>query len=168
MSNWREETDPQAYIDTPIDATYPRRAIYYALQALWFDDLPTILYLQGLGRHFELTWTHGWYYNSLYPGGYYYHRWKSLTHFGDVSSSAAYGIADGAVDTFDAAFVSAHWSSPALGYGFHTVADVNGGIGALTGGLTGPVRGMPDGKVDIVDLGLISAYWDLPAGPSHP
>jgi peptide/nickel transport system substrate-binding protein len=168
MTNWREETDPQAYIDDPIDSRWPRRAIYYALQALWFDDLPTILYLQGLGRHFEQAWTKGWYYNSLYPGGYYYQRWKTLTHFGDVSSSAAYGRQDGAIDTFDASFVSAHWSSPVSLYGYHPTADINGGIGATTGGLTGPIRGMPDGKVDIVDLGLISAYWDNPLGPSHP
>jgi hypothetical protein len=182
MNNWREETDPQAYITNPPDTRWPRRSIYYALQAYYYDDVPSVPLIQPVGRHWEIAWMRGWYYNPLYGGSltpgidstgpstptlYVYHLWKALTHFGDVSGPT-YGIADGKVDSYDAAFISAHWSSPALVYGYHPTADINGGIGATTGGLTGPIRGMPDGKVDIVDLGLISAYWDNPLGPSHP
>jgi len=158
----------------PPDTRWPRRSIYYELQAIWFDDAPTILNLQGIGRHFEQAWVRGWYYNSLYPGGIYYHYWKAQTHFGDVSSitppvgTGIYGIADGLVNTYDAGFVSAHWTDPISTYGYHVVADINGGVGGTTGGLTGPVRGMSDGVVDIVDLGLVSAYFDSPQGPSHP
>jgi len=151
----------------PPDTRWPRRSIYYELQALWFDDVPTVLTLQGIGRHFELAWVRGWYYNSLYPGGFYYHYWKADTHFGDVSG-ATYGISDGAVNPSDSGFISAHWSAPISVYGYHVVADINGGLGGTTGGLSGPVRGMSDGLVDIKDLGLVSAYWDSPQGPSHP
>jgi hypothetical protein len=152
----------------PPDTRWPRRSIYYELQAIYYEDTPSIPLVQQFGRHYEQAWMRGWYYNPLYPGIYAYHLWKALTHFGDVSSPTHYGIADGIVDLFDSAFISAHWSFPTTLYGYHPVADINGGIGATTGNLTGPVRGIPDGRVDKADLDLVSAYWDSPPGPSHP
>jgi len=117
-----------------------------------------------LERHWERDWMRGWYYNSLYPGEYAYHRWKAVTHFGDANN-------DGAVNIVDVSYISAHWyPGPPIGLlGYNPNADINGGTGGVVCGGSGPVKGIPDGKVGILDLALVSAYWDgPPSGPSHP
>ena len=76
----------QAYSNSTIDALIDqgiatpngpaRQAIYHTLQVDIVQDEPSIPISQPVGRHFEIDWVNGWYYNPIYPGGYYYNRWK--------------------------------------------------------------------------------------------
>jgi hypothetical protein len=142
----------------PPDLTWPRRSTYYELQRLYYDDAPGVCLVQAAGRRYERDWLRGWYYNPIYPGSDYYHLWKALTHFGDATNN-------GAVDLFDAGYVSGHFSAAGLPY--NPAADMNGGKGGLTG--VEFIRGMGDGTVDITDIGLVSAFFDgPPQGPAHP
>lgn len=141
-----------------IDSRWPRRSVYYELQRIYYTDVPSITIAQPVERHFERDWVRGFYYNPMYPGLDYYHMWKAVTHFGDVNN-------DGHVDVSDLAYVSAHFTAAGLPY--NIAADINGGLGGLTG--KEYQRGMPDGVVDIADFALLSAYWDgPPQGPAHP
>jgi hypothetical protein len=55
----------------------PARAkIYYDLQVAVVQDVPSFPISQPIGRHFEVDWVNGWYYNPVYPGYYYYTLWK--------------------------------------------------------------------------------------------
>lgn len=49
-----------------------RAAIYAELNKLFFDNVPTILLSQGMGKHFEQRWVQGWYNNPIYPDYWYY------------------------------------------------------------------------------------------------
>lgn len=151
----------------PPDSRWPRRSIYYELQALYTEDIPGFGLDQAVGRGFQLAWNRGYYYNPVYPGIYAYHRWKAVTHFGDANN-------DGVVNVVDGATVSASWSKPSptspLGpLGYRTQADLTGGTGGTPDAGVGNIVGIPDGKVTVVDASLISAYWDgPPKGPQHP
>lgn len=148
----------------PPDTRWPRRSIYYELQAIYaIDDIPSITLVTAIGRHWERDWVRGWYYNPSYSGEYVYHLWKAKTHLGDANN-------DGNVDIVDIGVLSAHWSGPPTGsLGYNPMADLTGGCGGTSGGLSGQVVGIPDGRVDVVDVALINAYWDgPPIGPSHP
>ncbi len=46
------------------------------LTKIYYEDIPSIIVYQPLGRHYERTWVHGWYYNPIYPGVYAYPLWK--------------------------------------------------------------------------------------------
>jgi peptide/nickel transport system substrate-binding protein len=157
--------DPTSHI--PPDTRWPRRSIYYELQALYVEDVPGFCIEQVIMRRWEQAWMRGWYYNPVYPGIYAYHIWKAKTHFGDANN-------DGVVNVVDAATISASWTKPTptspLGpLGYKTQADLTGGIGGTVGGGSGLVAGIPDGKVNVVDAALVSAYWDgPPQGPKHP
>ena len=140
-----------------------RQQIYYDLQAIYHNDVPSVPFAQPVGREFERTWMRGWYNNPIMPGHYIYHRWKALTHFGDANN-------DGLVDVTDFGAISAHWSGPPSGsMGYALQADLSGGIGGTTGSLSGPVLGIPDGTINIIDISMVSAYYDgPPAGSLHP
>lgn len=131
-----------------------RQQIYYDIQALYHNDVPSVPLVQPVGRQFERDWMREWYYNPVYQGQYVYHTWKAKTHFGDINN-------DGKVDMFDAAQISAHWyPGPPVGpEGYSPNADITGGVGGTTDSLYGPVAGIPDGKVDIADAVLVSANW---------
>jgi len=168
MNNYDAEEialDPMSHI--PPDTRWPRRSIYYELQAIYVEDVPGFCLDQQIGRHWEQSWMRGWYYNPVYPGIYAYHLWKATTHFGDAND-------DGTVSVADAATVSASWTKPTpvslLGpLGYKTQADITGGTSGVVGGGAGQVAGIPDGKVTVVDSALVSAYWDgPPQGPKHP
>ncbi len=168
---WQQYSNPtvdslvESGINTPDGSA--RQQIYYDLQEIYFDDVPSVTIVQPLGRHFEHDWVRGWYYNPIYPGFYYYQAWKAETHFGDADN-------DGTVDVADSATVSASWTKPSptspLGpLGYRPQSDLTGGTGATTGGGYGLVAGIPDGKVSVVDQALVSSYWDgPPQGPQHP
>jgi len=49
-----------------------RREIYYELQKIYFEDCPSVMLYQPVGRHYERDWVQGWYYNPIYPGVYFY------------------------------------------------------------------------------------------------
>jgi len=46
-----------------------RRSIYYQLQWIYHEDVPSVPLYQELVRHYERDWVHGWYYNPVYPNG---------------------------------------------------------------------------------------------------
>ena len=46
------------------------------LTKIYYEDVPSVILWQALGRHYERTWVHGWYYNPIYPGVYAYPLWK--------------------------------------------------------------------------------------------
>ena len=168
---WQHYSNPTADSLIELGVSTPdgpdRQQIYYDLQALYFDDAPSVTIVQAGGRHFERDWVRGWYYNPVYPGFFFYHMWKAETHFGDANN-------DGAVGLLDAATVSASWTKPhpdsPLGpLGYRPQSDLNGGTGATTGSNFGIVIGIPNGKVSVADAALVSAYWDgPPQGPQHP
>jgi peptide/nickel transport system substrate-binding protein len=54
-----------------------RKEIYYELQRIYYEDVPSVILYQPLGRHWERTWVQGWYYNPIYPGQYFYALSKS-------------------------------------------------------------------------------------------
>jgi peptide/nickel transport system substrate-binding protein len=76
----------QAYSNATLDAKIDqgiltpdgpaRAAIYHDVQVLAVADVPSFTLDQAVGRHFERDWVVGWYYNPVYPGGYYYNLWK--------------------------------------------------------------------------------------------
>jgi len=175
-------TTAQDWLANPPDTRWPRRSMYYALQWYAHDDVPSVPIVQPWGRHWELQWMRGWYYNPIYGGSltpgidsttpttpslYAYHLWKAVTHYGDINN-------DGYVDSVDGSSMSAHWySPPSVGsLGYAPQADIHGGKGATTGTDFGYVRAVPDGRVNIVDVALLSAYFDGhgvgPYGPVHP
>jgi peptide/nickel transport system substrate-binding protein len=45
-----------------------RQAIYYQLQQIYYDDVPSVMVDQAIGLHVERDWVSGWYYNPLIPG----------------------------------------------------------------------------------------------------
>ncbi|MEM1592191.1 MAG: ABC transporter substrate-binding protein [Candidatus Bathyarchaeia archaeon] len=59
------ESDPEA-----------RKNIYYELQRIYYEDVPSFIIDQPLGRHWERDWVKGWYYNPIHPGIYFYDLWK--------------------------------------------------------------------------------------------
>lgn len=102
-----DKSDPRPYFNVPSnippDTRWPRRSIYYELQAIYaIDDFSSITLIQPIERHWERDWMRGWYNNPIYSGLFVYHLWKAKTHFGDANN-------DGVVDVFDAAVISAHW-----------------------------------------------------------
>ena len=54
-----------------------REKIYYTLQKIYYEDVPSVVLVQPLGRHWERTWVQGWYYNPAFPGTYFYALSKS-------------------------------------------------------------------------------------------
>jgi len=53
-----------------------RQNIYYQLEAIYYDDAPSVTLFVPVGRGYMRTWVQGHYYNPLYPGIYAYDHWK--------------------------------------------------------------------------------------------
>jgi peptide/nickel transport system substrate-binding protein len=49
-----------------------RAAIYAQFNQLFYDNVPTVLLAEALGKHFEQRWVHGWYNNPIYADVYFY------------------------------------------------------------------------------------------------
>jgi len=84
-----------------------RQDIYYQLQQLYVEDVPSVVLAQPFGRHWERDWVMGWYYNPIYggshavgvdstapngPGLYFYHYYKGWT--GDTNKDYKVDIDD--------------------------------------------------------------------------
>lgn len=112
-----------------------RREILDELQAIYFDECPSVPLSQPCKRHHERDWVQGWYYNPIYHGFYFYHLWKA--HIGDING-------DGTVNMLDLGTISAHWyPGPPIGpSGYLFTADLNA-----------------DGNVNIIDVAILSANW---------
>jgi len=121
--------DLDALIDAGIRSSPgdARADTYHKASALYREEAPSIVMVQALGRHWEQDWYQGWYYNSLYPGGYFYHIYKA--QLCDLN-------ADGSINVGDASLISSHWFPiPPHGPGkFNLLADMN-----------------RDGSVDIIE-----------------
>jgi peptide/nickel transport system substrate-binding protein len=88
-----------------------RATIYSQIQQLAIDDCPSVVVAQETGRHFELSWIVGWYYNPIYKGNYVANTWKWYytphaqmdTVTGPVSNNLPYDLNyDGKIDIKDA------------------------------------------------------------------
>jgi peptide/nickel transport system substrate-binding protein len=171
-----DQPDPRPFMNNnpgtniPGDTRWPRRSIYYELQAIYaIDDIPSVTLVTAAGRHWERDWVRGWYYNAIYPGQYIYDIWKAETHLCDAND-------DGLVDVGDLGVISAHWGGPPAGsLGYAVFSDLAGGSGATTGSLSGPTKadgsphGIPDGVVNIIDVSIVNAFYDgPPVGTLHP
>ena len=57
-----------------------REEIYYELQRIYYEDVPSICVYQEIMRHYRRDWVKGWYYNPIFPSGvttaYFYDVWK--------------------------------------------------------------------------------------------
>lgn len=48
-----------------------RMEIYHQLEMDYYNQAPSVVLYQPLGRHYERNWVQGWYYNPIYPGVYF-------------------------------------------------------------------------------------------------
>lgn len=77
-----------------------RREILDELQAIYFNECPSVPLGQHYKRNYQRDWIQGWYYNPAYPGEYFYHLWKG--YLGDTEP-------DGDVDIDDLGNVLLGW-----------------------------------------------------------
>jgi peptide/nickel transport system substrate-binding protein len=110
-----------------------RRAIYWELCNIYFNDAPSLAILQPVGRHWTRDWVEGWYYNPIYPGDFYYHIWKGYK--GDVNK-------DYVVDIFDLVTVAAAYGTVPGDAKWNAAADV-----------------IVSGEIDIFDLVTVAAQY---------
>jgi ABC-type transport system substrate-binding protein len=79
-AQWQGYSNPTVdnLISEGIRATNPdtRREIYYELQQIYYNDVPSVATDQPTGRHYQRDWVQGWYFNPIIPGtpemGYVY------------------------------------------------------------------------------------------------
>jgi len=71
FSGWQNYSDPHvdALIGDGIGATDPteRETIYYELERIYYDDVPSIALAQPSGRRYFRSWVKGFYYNPVLP-----------------------------------------------------------------------------------------------------
>jgi peptide/nickel transport system substrate-binding protein len=78
FSGWQNYSNPQvdALVSQGISAatSTERAAIYKQLDQLYFDDCPSFIIDQPLGRRYFRDWVQGWYFNPVHPShlGYIY------------------------------------------------------------------------------------------------
>ena len=76
FSAWQKYSNPHVdeLIEKGISETdqSKRIEIYKELQKIYYEDVPSFIIDQPLGRHYERDWVKGWYYNPIYPGIYFY------------------------------------------------------------------------------------------------
>ncbi|MBC7130628.1 ABC transporter substrate-binding protein [Candidatus Bathyarchaeota archaeon] len=76
FSAWQRYSNPTVdqLIERGITESDPdvRRNIYYQLQEIYYEEVPSFTLEQPLARHWERDWIQGWYYNPIYPGIYFY------------------------------------------------------------------------------------------------
>jgi peptide/nickel transport system substrate-binding protein len=53
-----------------------RQAIYYEVEQIFYDEVPTVPLFVAIGRGYMRDWVQGRYYNPLHPGLYAYDHWK--------------------------------------------------------------------------------------------
>jgi peptide/nickel transport system substrate-binding protein len=78
FSGWQNYSNPEvdALIADGIAATTAaeRQAIYYELADLYYDDVPSFILFQPLGRRYFRSWVQGYFFNPIDPAdiGHYY------------------------------------------------------------------------------------------------
>jgi len=53
-----------------------RQEIYYELEQIFYDEVPTVPLYVDIGRGYTRDWVQGIYYNPIHPGVYAYDMWK--------------------------------------------------------------------------------------------
>jgi peptide/nickel transport system substrate-binding protein len=61
-------------VSTPDPAT--RRGLYRQLSMIAYNDLPYLFLVQPVTYYTMRSWVHGWYYNPIFPGQYFYTMYK--------------------------------------------------------------------------------------------
>jgi len=69
-----------------------REAIYKELQAIFLEDAISLPLVQAVGRRWVRDWERGYYYNQLYPGGYYYDRYKQTGALESIDLDVSHSI----------------------------------------------------------------------------
>jgi peptide/nickel transport system substrate-binding protein len=59
-----------------ITDTARRQALYRQLSMIAYNDLPYLFLVQPVTYFTMRSWVHGWYYNPIFPGQYFYTMWK--------------------------------------------------------------------------------------------
>ncbi len=49
-----------------------REQIYFELQQLYYDEVPTVTLAQATGTRYEQRWVQDWFYNPIHFGPYFY------------------------------------------------------------------------------------------------
>jgi peptide/nickel transport system substrate-binding protein len=89
-----------------------RQALYNQLQTIYYNDCPSFPLDNPTGRFWCNYWVKGWYFDTLYPGAYYYTMWKQDSPWYDVSGSTP-GVSDGMVNMKDVAYLTVHFNAKA-------------------------------------------------------
>ncbi|HYM68346.1 MAG TPA: ABC transporter substrate-binding protein [bacterium] len=66
--------DADRLIDQAVSTTDPtqRKALYKQISMIAYNDLPYLFLVQPTTYYAMRAWVHGWYYNPIFPGQYYY------------------------------------------------------------------------------------------------
>jgi peptide/nickel transport system substrate-binding protein len=71
FSGWQNYSNPEvdALIDQGIATAVPeeRQAIYYQIQDLYYEEIPSLMLYQPLGKRFFRDWVQGFYFNPVDP-----------------------------------------------------------------------------------------------------
>jgi peptide/nickel transport system substrate-binding protein len=61
-------------VDEAVNTADPakRKAIYRQLSMIAYNDLPYLFLVQPVTYYTMRSWVHGWYYNAIFPGQYFY------------------------------------------------------------------------------------------------
>jgi peptide/nickel transport system substrate-binding protein len=154
----------QAYSNETLDALIDkgintpegpaRAAVYHDVEVAAIQDVPSFTIIQPVGRHFERDWVQGYYYNAIYPGAYYYNRWKwyytPAAQLSTYTQPQGYNLPadvnyDGKVDMKDIGTVARAFGTsygPPVGARWVYRADVNN-----------------DRKVDMKDIGYVAKQF---------
>jgi len=80
FSSWQlySNSTVDAWINDAATTSNPvqRQNDYNNIQEAAIQNVPDFTIDQPLGAHFERDWVTGWYYNTVYPGVYFYNLWK--------------------------------------------------------------------------------------------
>jgi peptide/nickel transport system substrate-binding protein len=91
----------------------PARAkLYNDLEDIYLADCPSLPVAEPLGRRWCKYWVKGWYYNGLYPSGYFYNIYKEDACWADVTGLTI-GVPDGTCNMRDIGWITAHFGARA-------------------------------------------------------
>jgi peptide/nickel transport system substrate-binding protein len=89
-----------------------RQAIYNQLAVIYYNDAPSMPWVNPRGRAWRNYWVKGWYYDAVYPGAYFYTMWKADDCWFDVSGTPP-GVSDGSTNMKDIAYLILHFNAKA-------------------------------------------------------
>jgi peptide/nickel transport system substrate-binding protein len=66
--------ESERLIDQAVSIPDPakRKGVYRQLSMIAYNDLPYLFLVQPVTYYTMRSWVHGWYYNAIFPGQYYY------------------------------------------------------------------------------------------------